>query len=186
MNGASRAVATLAGAAVAGVLLWVAAAHVDRQYTGGYWAAYGIVAAAGLVLALTQVRGRNGNPPVMFVLAFLPVLIVAGWVLAAMQPDGNWFRAHTLAWSGDIGVRDVVQSVGTWLGVLAFGVGYTLGLTLEPAPAVVVEPVPQRTVTDERVTDDRVADEPLTAERREVREEEPVRGRPVEEARRVP
>ncbi|MFL5964806.1 MAG: hypothetical protein ACJ757_18175 [Gaiellaceae bacterium] len=164
MNGVSRAGATLAGAAVAGVLLW-AAAHIGRHSTGGYWAAYGVVAGAGLVFALSQLRGRRGNPPVMLALAFLPVLIAAGWVLVGMQPHGDWLRTHVLAWSGDLGIRNVVEHVGVWLGVLAFGIGYTLGLSLEPAPraAAVVPPTHDRAA----------ADEPLTAERREVAEKEP-------------
>jgi hypothetical protein len=159
MNGVNRVVVTLAGAAIAGVILW-AAAHIGRHSTGGYWAAYGVVAGAGLVFALSQLRGRRGNPPVMLTLAFLPVLVVAGWVLVAMQPHDDWLRAHVLAWSGDLGVRDVVERVGVWLGVLAFGVGYTLGLSLEPAPpaAVVLPPTHDRAA----------ADEPLTAERHEV------------------
>jgi hypothetical protein len=166
MNGMSRAVATLGGAAIAGVLLW-AAAHVGRHTTGGYWAAYGIVAGAGLVFALSQLRGRRGNPPAMFALAFLPVLVTAGWVLVAMQPHGNWFRGHVLAWSGDLGIRHLVGLVGIWLGVLAFGIGYTLGLALEPAPAP-IEPVVVPPTHDRAA-----ADEPLTAERREVTEQKP-------------
>src|SRR5207248_8772761 len=116
---------------IAGFLLWLAA-QIGRHSTGGYWAAYGIVAGAGLVLAASQLRGRGGRPPGMLLVAFLPVQIVAGWVLLAMQPHGNWFRSHVLLWSGDIGVGDVVHSVGTWLGVLALGIGYTLGTSLEP------------------------------------------------------
>lgn len=174
MNGLSRAVTTLAGAAIAGVLLWTAA-HIGRHSTGGYWAAYGIVAGAGLVFGLLQFRGRQGNPPAIFGLVFLPVLIAAGWVLLAMQPHGNWFRGHVLAWSGDIGIRNVVDSVGIWLGVLAFGIGYTLGLTAEPAPAPSAVVVPP--------THDRVAaDEPVAAERREVIEREPA----AKEAQPVP
>ena len=131
MTGMSRAVSTLLGAGIAGFLLWLAA-QIGRHSTGGYWAAYGIVAGAGVVLALSQLRGRGGNPPGTFLLVFLPVLIVAGWVLLAMQPHGNWFRGHVLAWSGDIGIRDVVRDVGTWLGVLALGIGFSFGVTLEP------------------------------------------------------
>jgi hypothetical protein len=161
MNGVNRAVMTLAGGAIAGVLLW-AAAHIGRHSTGGYWAAYAVVAAAGLVVALSQLRGRRGNPPVMLTLAFLPVLVAAGWVLVAMQPHDDWIRAHVLEWSGDLGIRHVVELVGIWLGVLAFGVGYTLGLSLEPArrAAVVVPPTHDRAA----------ADEPVTAERHEVAE----------------
>src|SRR4051794_15036331 len=113
MNGMSRAAATLLGAGIAGCLLWVAA-QFDRSTTGGYWAALGVVAGAGLVLALSQLRGRGGHPPGMLLLAFVPVLVVAGWVLLAQQPHGNWFRSHVLSWSGDIGVRDVVRDAGTW------------------------------------------------------------------------
>jgi hypothetical protein len=174
MNGLSRAVATLAGAAIAGVLLWLAA-HVGRHTTGGYWAAYGIVAGAGLVFALSQVRGRRGNPPAMFAFAFLPVLVTAGWVLVAAEPHGNSFRNHVLTWSTSIGIHDVVTSLTVWLGVLAFGIGYTFGLTLEPAPAP-VEPVVVPPTHDHAA-----ADEPLTAERREVVREEPA----VREARPV-
>jgi len=166
MNGMTRAVATLAGAALAGVLLW-AAAQFGRHSTGSYWAAYGIVAAAGLVFGLAQMRGRTGHPPGMFVLGFLPVLIVGGWVLLAMQPPGSHFRGQILSWSGDMGITGIVRDVGTWLGVIAFGIGYTLGAVLEPAPA----PAPvRRTATP--VYDPRAADEPTAAERREVTERE--------------
>jgi hypothetical protein len=157
MNGISRAAATLLGAALAGVLLWVAA-QIGRHSTGGYWAAYAVVAAAGFVLALSQLRGRTGHPPAMFALGFLPVLVVGGWILLGMQPHSNWFRAHVLAWSGDIGVRHVVEDLGTWIGVIAFGIGYTLGAVVEPAPVRRVVPA----------YDADAADEPLAAERREV------------------
>jgi hypothetical protein len=107
----------------------------------------------------------------MLTLAFLPVLVAAGWVLVAMQPHDDWVRAHVLTWSGDLGIRNAVEHLGVWLGVLAFGVGYTLGLSLEPAPpaAVVVPPTHDRAA----------ADEPVTAERHEVataeNEQPPVR-----------
>jgi hypothetical protein len=160
-----RAASTLAGAAVAGVLLWLAG-NVSRGDNRGYWAAYGIVAAAGLVFALAQLRGRDGNPPLLLLLVFLPVLVVAGWMLVTAQPHGNWFRSHALAWSGDLGLRHVVELVGTWLGVLAFGIGYALGLSLEP---------PRRTPVVAPVTHDRVAaEEPVTAERRELEREREV------------
>ena len=168
MNGMSRAASTLLGAGIAGFLLWLAA-QMGRHSTGGYWAAYGIVAGAGVVLAASQLRGRGGHPPGMFVFAFLPVLVVAGWVLLAMQPHANWFRGHVLSWSGDIGVRDVVQSVGTWLGVLAFGIGYTLGTTLEPFGRRRVAPAAAPVTTRrEPAYDPAASDAPTTAERAEV------------------
>jgi hypothetical protein len=157
MHGLTRATTTLAGVAVGGFLLWVAA-QVGRHTTGGYWAAYAIVAAAGLVLGLSQMRGRTGHPPALFLFGFLPVLVIAGWVLIGMQPHGNWFRGHVLAWSGDLGVRDVVLDLGTWIGVLALAIGYTLGVVLEPAPRRRVLPA----------YDAAAADEPVTAERHAV------------------
>lgn len=169
MTGWNRAVATLVGAGVAGFLLWLAA-QIGRGSTGGYWAAYGIVAGAGLVLALTQLRGRGGHPPGTFLLAFLPVLICAGWVLLAMQPNGDWFRNHILSWSGDIGIRGVVTDIGTWVGVLAFGIGYVFGTVLEPSMvgrrerAMTPAPAPVATPRHEPAD----ANEPTTAEREEV------------------
>lgn len=158
MNGYTRAGATLLGAAAAGALLWVAA-QLGRHSNGSYWAAYATVAAAGLLFAASQWRGRTGYPPAMLTLAFVPVLIVSGWVLLGMQPHGNWFRSHVLNWSGDAHIGGVVRDLGTWLGVLAFGLGYTLGAALEPAPRrAVAKPEYDRTATDL----------PLTAERREV------------------
>lgn len=162
LSGVNRAPATLLGAAAAGVLLWVAAAHIDRTTSGGYWAANCIVAAAGLVFGLSQLRGTGGHPPAMLLLGFLPVLIVAGWVIVAMQPNSSWLAAHVRSWSGDMGIGDVVRSVGTWLGVLAFGIGATL--------AGVLEPFERRRRAAREPMDTAAADEPTTAERREVAE----------------
>jgi hypothetical protein len=161
LSGVNRAPATLLGAAIAGVLLWVAAAHVDRSTSGGYWAAYGIVAAAGLAFGLSQLRGTGGHPPAMLLLGFLPVLVVAGWVIVAMQPNTSWLAAHVRSWSGDMGVLDVVHAVATWLGVLAFGIGATLAGVLEPFGR-------RRVASGQPPMDERAADEPTTAERREV------------------
>jgi hypothetical protein len=171
MTGWTRAVATLFGAGVAGFLLWLAA-QIGRESTGGYWAAYGVVAGAGLLLALTQLRGRGGNPAGTFLLAFLPVLIVSGWVLLGMQPNANWFQRHVLSWSGDIGVRDVVQDLGTWVGVMAFGIGYVFGTVLEPSWIGRRERVlaPETTTPESAPvpTPEPAASEPTTAERAEV------------------
>jgi hypothetical protein len=164
MRGATRAISTLAGIAAAGVLLW-AAAQVGRHSTGGYWASYAIAAAAGLVLGLSQLRGRNGRPVALLVTCFVPVLVVAGWVLLAMQPHSNWFRGHVLNWSGDLGIRGVVLDLGTWLGVLALGIGYTLGVALEPAPRRQVVTAPAAELEPATVHDaEPVQAEPVQAE----------------------
>jgi hypothetical protein len=60
-----RALTTLVGAAAAGAPIWFAP-HFDRWATGGYFGAMAVFAAAGLVLGLAQLRGREGNAPVMF------------------------------------------------------------------------------------------------------------------------
>lgn len=171
MRGWSRAGSTLLGAAVAGFLLWVAA-QWGHGSTGGYWAAYGVVAGAGLVFGMSQLRGRDGHPRATLTLAFLPVLVVAGWILLAGQPHPNWFRGHVLAWSGDIHVRGIVQDLTTWLGVLAFGIGAVLGVALEPRTVGrrrTVETTPTTTTPATTPAFERsAADEPLTAERHEV------------------
>jgi hypothetical protein len=150
LRGVNRAPAVLLGAAGAGALLWLAGAHVDRSTTGGYWAALGLVAAAGLVFGLLQLRGAGGHPPSML-LVFVLVLVAAGWVIVGMQPSSNWFARHVRSWSGDIGIGSVVHALGVWVGVLAFGIGATLATVAEPigrrrevpAPEPAPEPVPQ-------------------------------------------
>jgi hypothetical protein len=164
----SRAASTLLAAGAAGFLLWLAA-QMGRHSNGSYWAAYGIVAGAGLVVGLSQLRGRDGSPRAMFMFAFLPVLVIAGWVLLGMEPHGNWFRDHVLSWSGDIHLRGIVEDLGTWIGALAFGIGLVFGFTLEPATmrqrGRVVASVPVTTTT----THDIIAtDDPVTAERHEI------------------
>ncbi len=183
MNWMTRALATLAGVAVAGVLLW-AAAQVGRGSTGGYWAAYAIVAAAGVVLGLSQLRGRGGHPRAMLALCFLPLLVVGGWVLIAAEPHGTWLRDHVLAWSGDLSVDGVVRDVGTWVAVVAFGIGYVLGLALEPAPRRRVVENHEAVETHEAAA----ADEPIAAERRELEPGTTTTRMPatVEEPARVP
>jgi hypothetical protein len=173
MNGMTRAFATLIAAGVTGLLLWLAA-QVDMGTTGGYWAALGLIAAGGVLLGLAQLRGAGGNPPGMFVIAFLPIAIAAGWVLVAAQPHLNWFARHFGAWSSDIGIGSVVAAEAHYLGVLAFGIGLVFGLTLHPAtmrrrravtPAVT--PATAAAMTAAPEPDARAADEPTSAEQRE-------------------
>jgi len=132
MKGWKRSLTTLLGAAAAGALIWFVP-HYDRWTTGGYWAEMATFALAGVVLGVAQLRGREGNPTTLFLIVFLPVLVVAGWVLVGAQPQGNWLRDHVLSWSGDIGVGHVVHNLGEHVAVLAFGIGLVFGLTFEPA-----------------------------------------------------
>ncbi len=139
MYGLTRGTITLIGAAAAGFLVWLAV-HVtgDAVDTNGdFWVAVGLVAAAGLIVALSQLLGgwtKWGWPRVsgsVYMLAFLPVLVVAGWILASVEPDGNWLRRHVLSWSDDIGVGGLVSDLGRLWPVLAFAIGLFFGLTFD-------------------------------------------------------
>jgi hypothetical protein len=151
----TKAVVTLVGAAGAGALIWVAT-QFDAGTTRGYWAELGVLAGAALVFALMRLVGPRGmgrlapSPPT-FLVAFLPVLVAAGWVLVAAQPHGNWFRGHVREWSGDIGISGVVDDLSGVATVLAFGIGLTFGFCFdrvvarvsapaEPAPPVEAAP----------------------------------------------
>jgi hypothetical protein len=68
-----------------------------------------------------------------FLLVFVPVFVVAGWVVLAAQPRSNWFRDHALSWSGDIGLGHIVHNLSEHVAVLAFALGLVFGLTFELA-----------------------------------------------------
>ena len=163
MIGITRGISTLAGAAVAGVLLWFAT-QVGTQTTAEYWSTYGLIAAAGLTMALSQILGgwtKWGWPRFslgVFLIGFLPVLVAGGWVLLARQP-ADWM--NTSNWSRDLSIFGVVNDLGNILPAIAFGIGLTFGFSFDTAG-------PRReVVTEERVREERVsdADAPLTADR---------------------
>lgn len=164
MYGVTRATATLIGVAVAGFLLWLAT-QVGDASTGGYWARYGIVAGAGLVLALSQLLGgwtKWGMPRLarpVFLFAFVPALIAGGWILLFHQPHANWFARHATSWSGDLGIGGFVDDLGSMLAALALGLGLVFGFSFDTTG-------PQRReVPVEAAIDDQAADEPISAER---------------------
>jgi hypothetical protein len=158
MIGVTRGISTLAGAAVAGILLWFAT-QVGAETAGEYWATYGLIAAAGLTIALSQILGgwtKWGWPRFstgVFLLGFLPVLVVGGWLLLARQP-ADWF--NTSNWSRDLGIDGFVADLGNILPAIAFGIGLVFGLSFDTAG-------PRREV--DRTSESRAADEPLTADR---------------------
>ncbi len=173
MIGVTRGISTLAGAAVAGVLLWFAT-QIGTQTVSEYWATYGVIAAAGLTMALSQILGgwtKWGWPRFslgVFVIGFLPVLVVGLWVLLSRQPD-DWM--NTSNWSRDLGIFSAVADLGNILPAIAFGIGLVFGLSFDtagPSREVVVDeqvretPVP---VTETETSDVRAADEALTADR---------------------
>src|SRR4051794_37810550 len=185
---ATRGLTTALAAGVAGLLLWVATL-VGVGSTTRFWESMGIVAGAGLVMALSQViggwtkGGRLRISPSTFLLAFLPVLVCVGWILMATQPGSGWHEGRIVSWSHSLGIFGLVHSLGLWHGVLAFGVGLVLGMTFDTVPVPVEEPVVSRDET--MVADNRGpayrqqpagatdADEPLTAEREAATTAEP-------------
>src|SRR5438105_13758485 len=96
MYGLTRGTVTLLAVGVAGLLLWIAT-QVNDHSTGGYWAVYGLIAAAGLTMALVQLLGgwtKWGWPRLkvnVVLLAFIPTLSAAGGVLGGHQAHGNPF-----------------------------------------------------------------------------------------------
>ena len=159
MIGLTRGISTLAGAAVAGILLWFAT-QVGTETTSEYWSTYGLIAAAGLTMALSQIVGgwtKWGWPRFslgVFLVGFLPVLVAGGWVLLARQP-ADWM--NTSNWSRDLSIYGAVADLGNILPAIAFGIGLTFGFSFDTAG-------PRREVVpEEHVVRD--ADAPLTADR---------------------
>lgn len=184
---ATRGLATALSAGLAGVLLWLATL-VGVQTVTHFWESMGIVAAAGLVVALSQVIGgwTKGHgvrvSPGTFLLAFVPVLICVGWILMATQPGNGWHEGTITSWSRSIGILGLVHSLGLWHGVLAFGFGLVLGMTFDtvllPEREVVRDeetmvadrrgsrrPLRRADTRDDVYDDGYAADEPVTAER---------------------
>src|SRR5215204_2061951 len=141
MYGLTRATLTLIGVAAAGVLLWLATQILPDDpsgtSTGEYWTAFGVVAAGGFVIALSQLLGgwtKWGWPRIsgnVFLLGFLPALIAGGWVVVAAEPGDHWLGSHVRDWSDDIGLESLVGDLVKAWPALAFGVGLVLGFTLD-------------------------------------------------------
>jgi hypothetical protein len=189
MYGLTRATTTLVFAAIAGLVIWLAT-QISNDHIGGYWARVGLVAGAGLLMALSQLLGgwtKWGWPRLsiaVFVTAFIPVAIVSLWIVLAGEPGSGWFHDHILAWSRDIHVNGLVTDFLYYIPVLAFGTGLVFGFSFDTTGPVVRDrdvvvdrdreaaPVTgrrglfgrRRSVTP-TTTDGRAADEPITAER---------------------
>lgn len=167
MYGLTRGTTTLIGAGAAGLLLWLAT-QVSGESTSAYWATVGLIAAAGLVMALSQLIGgwtKWGLPtisPTVLLVAFLPVLIAGGLVVLHAQPDSGAFGAD---WADSLGVGGLAEDLAAVLPAIAFGIGLTFGLTFDTTG-------PRRD-EDVVVQRDHVAEEPVTAERDYVAPGEP-------------
>jgi hypothetical protein len=188
MYGLTRATTTLIAAGVAGLLIWIAT-QVNNDDLGGYWARIGLVAGAGLVMALSQLLGgwtKWGLPrlsiPVLLT-AFVPVAFVSLWIILAGEPGNGWFHRHVLDWSGDIQIGGLVDDMLTFIPVLAFGTGLVFGFSFDttgPRRDVIADERADVSTTRRRglfrrretvapvAVDRRDSDEPLTAERETV------------------
>ena len=188
MYGLTRATTTLVFSAAAGLLIWLAT-QISNDQIGGYWARVGLVAGAGLLMALSQLLGgwtKWGWPRLsiaVFITAFIPVAIVSLWIVLAGEPGSGWFHNHVMSWSRDIHVSGLVTDFLYYIPVLAFGSGLVFGFSFDTTGPVVRdrdvaverdrESVPvdsgrrglfgRRSAT--MTTDGRAADDPLTADR---------------------
>ena len=136
MYGLTRATTTLIFAAVAGLLIWLAT-QISNDHIGGFWARIGLVAGAGLLMALSQLLGgwtKWGWPRLsaaVFLIAFVPVVLVSLWVILAGEPGNGWFHSHVLEWSSDVHVSGVVNDLLYYIPVLAFGSGLVFGFSFD-------------------------------------------------------
>src|SRR5690349_10079412 len=136
MYGLTRATVTLVSAAVAWFLIWIAT-QVGDGSNGEYWATYGLIAGAGLVMALSQLLGgwtKWGMPRIsidVFLWAFVPAAVAVLWIVIFHQPDHGLGRNHIRTWSNDIGIGALVKDFKEYVGVLAFGLGLLFGYTFD-------------------------------------------------------
>jgi hypothetical protein len=136
MYGLTRATTTLIAGAVAGLLIWFAT-QINADDVGGFWAVYGLIAGAGLVMALSLLLGgwtKWGWPRVsgtFFLLAFVPIAIVSLWIVLAAEPGNGWFHRHVLSWSGDLHIRGLVDDLTTYVPLFAFGIGLVFGYSFD-------------------------------------------------------
>jgi hypothetical protein len=141
MYGVTRASVTLIGVVVTGFLMWLGGRiyigpnyfHRDR-----YWAYVGLLALAGLVMALSQLLGgwtKWGWPRVsgkVFVFAFVPTLILGGWVLAVYEPGNHWLAKHLRGWSDDLHIDSIVMRLGVIsIPAIAFVIGLVFGFSFD-------------------------------------------------------
>jgi hypothetical protein len=168
MTAVTRGVSTLIGAAGAAALLWLAT-QMDTGETAGYSAFVGLVAAAGLVIAVSQLVGgwtKWGRPAIsldVLLLGFLPALVAGGWILLAGQPGSNWFQSHANDWAADVGVGGLVEDMFAVIPAIAFGIGLLFGLSFDTTGPRVGDKVDERGVRERELA----ATEPVAAERAE-------------------
>jgi MFS family permease len=184
MYGLTRAVTTLVGAALAGILVWLAAdafddgAIFEADQSGRYWGTVGLLAAAGLAIALSQLFGgwtKWGTPRLsllVFLVGFLPALIAGLWLLVYVDPGDYWLANKVQDWSNDLGIEDLVQDVGSLFPAVAFALGLLFGLTFDTSgPRVPRDEEVTAPPAEERAVERRADAEETAVMRREDDEE---------------
>ena len=133
-----RGLFTLLGVVAAGFLIWLATIF-DLDATGEFWAAMGILAAAGFVLGFSQLLGgwtKWGVPilsPGVFLLGFLPALILGGGILLATRDTGQGTRDTVSGWAQDLGIEGFVQDMSLFQGAIAFAIGLVFSFVFDTA-----------------------------------------------------
>lgn len=136
MYGLTRATTTLIAAGAAGLLIWFAT-QIDDTHVGGFWAVYGLIAGAGLLMALSQLLGgwtKWGWPRLsatFLLTAFVPIAVVSLWIILAGEPGNGWFHRHVLSWSGSLHIRGLVDDLKEYIPVFAFGIGLVFGFSFD-------------------------------------------------------
>jgi hypothetical protein len=145
-----RGLFTLLGVVAAGFLIWLATLF-DLDATGEFWAAMGILAAAGFVLGISQLLGgwtKWGLPvvsPGVFLFGFLPALILGGGILLATRDTGQGTRDTVSGWAQDLGIESFVQDMSVFQGAIALAIGLVFSFVFDTAG-------PRREYVAERTT----------------------------------
>lgn len=192
MYGLTRATTTLIAAGVSGLLIWFAT-QINDHHRGGFWAVYGLIAGAGLLMALSQLLGgwtKWGWPrlAVTFLLtAFVPIAVVSLWIILAAEPGNAWFHRHVLSWSNSLHIRGLVDDLKEYVPLFAFGIGLVFGYSFDTTGPRTSSVPPATTTTRRRgrfgrrrstdVHGDGAADEPVTRDRTAADREAPVEQR---------
>jgi hypothetical protein len=193
MYGLTRATTTLIAAGVSGLLIWFAT-QINDHHRGGFWAVYGLIAGAGLLMALSQLLGgwtKWGWPrlSVTFLLtAFVPIAVVSLWIILAAEPGNAWFHRHVLSWSNSLHIHGLVDDLKTYVPLFAFGIGLVFGYSFDTTGPRTSGVPPATTARRRRrglfgrrrsadVHGDGAADEPVTRDRTAADREAPVEQR---------
>ncbi|MBD0291561.1 MAG: hypothetical protein ICV74_09925, partial [Thermoleophilia bacterium] len=121
-------------------------------------------AGAGLALGLSQLFGgwtKWGWPtlsPTVFLLGFLPTLVVGGWILLAKQPQAGIEEGRFDEWSGSLGVSGLVNALFELWPAIPFVIGLVLAFSFDTTGPRARFLAPEHAPADEDVHDYRRED----------------------------